>query len=94
MTDIFTPYFFERINQRGIDWLAVQAALNFGESIFARDSRYFFLGKKAIQRLKKTYVPKNPEKWEGLVVVYDTKKEKFVTCFKNKNWLKKIRHKH
>lgn len=93
MTNNFTPYFFERINQRGIDWLAVEAALQFGESVFAKNSHYYFLGKRAIKRLMKVFVPDNPEKWEGLVVVYDTKKEKFVTCFKNKNWLKKIRYK-
>ena len=94
MTDNFTPHFFERINQRGIEWLAVQAALNFGESIYARNSQYYFLGKRGIQKLSKIYTPHNPEKWEGLVVVFDTKKQTFVTCFKNKNWLKKIKHKH
>lgn len=94
MTDIFTQHFFERINQRGIDWLAVQAALLFGESVFAKDSHYYFLGKRAIKRLMKIFIPQNPEKWEGLVVVFDTKKNRFVTCFKNKNWLKKIRHKN
>lgn len=94
MTNTFTPHFFERINQRGIDWLAVQAALQFGDVHYAQNSKYYFLGKKAMQKLLKVYRPDNPEKWQGLVLVFDTRAGVFKTCFKNPGWLKKMRYKH
>ncbi len=93
MTDTFTQHFFERAGQRGIDYLAIQAAINFGQVVYAKNSKYFFLGNRAMNKLLKVFRPHNPDKWQGIVVVFDTRKEMFVTCFKNRNWLKKIRHK-
>ena len=83
----------KRMQQRSIDELMIEAARCFGEKIYAKNSLYFFLGKRAMKRLLKVFRPQNPEKWEGLTVVCDPKSEKVLTVFKNKNWLKKIRSK-
>ncbi|MCD6373877.1 MAG: DUF4258 domain-containing protein [Caldisericaceae bacterium] len=83
----------KRMQQRSIDELMIEAARCFGEKIYAKNSLYFFLGKRAMKRLLKVFRPQNPEKWEGLTVVCDPKNEKVLTVFKNKNWLKKIRSK-
>lgn len=79
--------------ERGIDDLMIAAALEFGETVRAAGSLYYFLGKRALRRISKIFLPDNPEKWEGLVLVCDPENQLLITCFKNRNWLKKIKHK-
>ena len=79
--------------EKGINDLMISAAMEFGESIRAAGSLYYFLGKRAVKRLSKIFLPDHPERWEGLVLVCDPKGQMLITCFKNKNWLKRIRHK-
>ncbi len=94
MTITITDYSAKRMNGRGITRTMIDAALCFGEKVYARDSLYLFLGKRAVKRLMKVFVIDNPEKWEGVTLVLDPKTHDLITTYKNKNWLKKIRHKH
>ncbi len=80
------------MSQRGINKLMIEATLEFGDELPGKNSTYFFLGKRGLKRLMEIFIPQNPSKWEGLVVVYDVNKKCFITCFKNKNWPKNIRH--
>jgi hypothetical protein len=81
------------MSQRNIPNVMIYAARYFGDRIYAKNSLYFFLGKKALKRLLKVFIPDNVDKWEGLVLVCDPKSETVITAFKNKNWLKRIKHK-
>lgn len=83
----------QRMGQRNITPAMIAAACAFGERIYARNTLCYFLGKHAVKRLSEVDPPKHPERWEGLVLVCDSKTETLLTCFKNKKWLKKIRHK-
>lgn len=92
MTISKTNHAFQKQQNRGISDMMIQAAISFGDRIYAQNSLYYFLGKRAVKRLQKLFIPNNPEKWEGLVLVCDPKTEALLTVFKNKNWLKKIRY--
>jgi hypothetical protein len=82
------------MNQRGITRAMLDAAEIYGEKIYALNTLYFFLGKRAIQELTRLIQLDNPEKWEGITVAINPKTLEVITCFKNKQWLKKIRHKN
>lgn len=86
------PHLLKQIEKHGIDYLMIAAAIEFGEILRAPGSVYYFLGKKGLKRLMKIFTPNNPEKWEGVTVVYDTARDCFITGYKNKNWPKKIRN--
>ncbi|MGD9488778.1 MAG: DUF4258 domain-containing protein [Calditrichaceae bacterium] len=82
----------KRMRERNISEIMVSAAINFGERIYAKNSLYYFLGKKAVSKMQQLFLPDNPDKWQGVVIVCDSKSGTMLTCFKNKNWLKRIRH--
>ena len=82
------------MNQRHIPEKMIYAARWFGQRVYAQNSLYFFLGKRALKKMQKEFKPKNPEKWEGLTLVCDPKTETLITVFKNRKWLKKIRYMH
>lgn len=92
MTIAITNHAFKRMNQRHIPETMIIAARCFGDRIYARNSLYFFLGKRALKKMLKEFKPENPDKWEGLTLVCDPKTETLITVFKNKNWLKKIKY--
>ncbi|WP_456443054.1 hypothetical protein [Caldithrix abyssi] len=92
MTITFTDHALRRKNQRAISDTMILAVRAFGDKIYAQNSLYFFMSKRALKRMMKTFRPDNPEKWEGLTLVCDPKTEKVLTVFKNKRWLKKIRY--
>jgi len=85
---ILTTHARERMNQRGITLEMVEWALRIGQRIYARNSLYIFLGKRALRKLGKM-----AEKWEGLTLVLDPRSKTLLTCFKNRCWIKKIHHK-
>lgn len=87
-----TQHAFKRMNQRHIPETMILAARAFGRRVYANNSLYFFLGKRALKKMLKDFMPDNPDKWEGLTLVCDPKTETLITVFKNKNWLKKIRY--
>ncbi len=66
----------------------VQLALRYGERIWAKDSLYFFMGKRHTRKLGRM-----AEKLEGLVVVIESRTREVKTVFKNRRWTKKIKHK-
>jgi hypothetical protein len=83
-----------RQQNRGIDNLMITAAIEYGDSYYdhQRKARFYFLGKKGIKRLQKAiFIPANPERWEGTVVVCDPHTSQVLTVYKNKNFLKSIR---
>ena len=78
--------------KRNITDLMITAAFEFGEVRRISGSLNYFLGKRAMKRITKFFLPKHPERWEGLVLVCDPTKQILITCFKNKSWLRKIRY--
>ncbi len=87
-----TNHAAKRMNMRHIPETMIYAARWFGRKIYARNSLYFFLGKREIKKMLKEFTPERPHQWEGLTLVCDPRTETVITVFKNKNWLKKIRH--
>ncbi len=77
------------MNQRGITAEMVELALQYGQKIWAKNSLYFFMGKRQAQRFGKL-----AEKLEGLVVVIESRTRVMKTVFRNRKWTKKIRHKN
>ncbi len=77
------------MNQRGITTEMVELALQYGQKIWAKNSLYFFMGKRQAQRFGKL-----AEKLEGLVVVIESRTRVMKTVFRNRKWTKKIRHKN
>ena len=67
----------------------VELALQYGQKIWAKNSLYFFMGKRQAQRFGKL-----AEKLEGLVVVIESRTRVMKTVFRNRKWTKKIRHKN
>jgi len=89
-----TKHSVYRQQNRNVDDLMVIAAKEFGDVYFdhQRKAKFYFLGKKALQRLRKAiFIPANPERWEGTVVLCDSCSDKVITVYKNKNFLKSIR---
>jgi len=66
----------------------VEFALRCGQKIWAKDTLYFFVGKRQAKRFGKL-----AEKLEGLVVVIESRTREMKTVYRNRNWTKKIRYK-
>ncbi len=81
-----------RMNQRAITETMILATRFFGKKIYAKNTLYFFMGKRELKRMMKDFIPDNPDKWEGITLVCDPKTEEIITVFKNKKWLKNIRY--
>ena len=77
------------MSQRGITTEMVELALQYGQKIWAKNSLYFFMGKRQAKRFGKL-----AEKLEGLVVVIESRTRVMKTVFRNRKWTKKIRHKN
>ena len=87
-----TQHAAKRMNQRSISELMIIAARSFGDRIYAKNSLYYFMSKRAVKRMLEVFHPHNPEKWEGITVVCEPKTEAILTVFKNKKWPHKIRY--
>ncbi len=85
---IFTEHCLARMQQRGVTREMVELAFRYGQRIWAKDSLYFFLGRRQVRPLGRM-----GDKLEGLVVVIESKTREVKTVFKNRRWTKKIRHK-
>ncbi|HID39688.1 MAG TPA: DUF4258 domain-containing protein [Calditrichaeota bacterium] len=92
MNNKITKHAIKRMNQRHIPEIMILAVRAFGERIYARNSLYYFMGKRAVKRMLEVFIPEKPYDWEGLTLVCDPKTETLITVFKNKKWLKKIKH--
>jgi len=66
----------------------VELALRFGQKIWAKDTLYYFVGKRQAKRFGKL-----AEKLEGLVVVIESRTREMKTVYRNRRWTKKIRYK-
>jgi len=82
-----------RMQNRHINDVMIAAAREFGEKIYAQNSLYYFLGRRALKRLMQQFIQADADHWEGLTLVCDPVSGTLITCFRNKNWLKKIRPK-
>lgn len=89
-----TEHAMERSSQRGITSDMINAAFRFGQEIYAKSTLYYFIGKKQLRDIRKHLSVKNPENYEGITLVLDPKTNTVITCYRNKEWLKKIRYKH
>lgn len=85
---IFTKHAKQRMNQRGINMNAVRLALAIGKRIFARDTLFVFLGKRALKDFGNL-----AETHEGITLVIDPKSNTLLTVFRNRQMTRKIRHK-
>lgn len=92
MNIALTDHAIKRQSQRAISDTMILAVRSFGDKIYAKNSLYFFMSKRALKRMMKVFLPDNPDKWEGLTLVCDPKTETVITVFKNKRWLKKIKY--
>ena len=92
MNVTLTDHALKRQNQRSISDTMILAVRSFGDKIYAKNSLYYFMSKRALKRMMKVFLPDNPEKWEGITLVCDPKSEIVLTVFKNKKWLKKIKY--
>ncbi|MFZ0389373.1 MAG: DUF4258 domain-containing protein [Calditrichia bacterium] len=89
MTDIaITRHAAKRMQQRRIDEKIISLALVYGRKIYARDSLYVFLGKRSLQKLGRL-----AEELNGTTLVLNPKTKELITCFRNPQFLKKIRYK-
>jgi len=78
----------ERMRQRGFSLADVYLALDRGIELYAQNSLYYFLGRRHLADLGNLR-----ESLEGLTLVFDPKSLTLLTCFRNRRFLKKIRHK-
>ena len=85
------PHARKRMSERGITPAMVDLALRYGRKLRAPQSLYLFLGKRSLEKAKS--IPKGMDHLEGLTLVLDPSGEVMITCFKNKNFPKKIRNK-
>lgn len=83
-----TEHAARRMNQRSITTEMVELALEIGRRIYARDTMYVFVGKRCL-----TDMHAEAERLEGLTLVLSPKTHELITCFRNRQWTKKIRHK-
>ncbi len=66
----------------------IQLALDCGRKIYAKDSLYLFLGKRELAGMGRI-----SEKLNGITLVLNPRTHELITCFRNPEFLKKIRHK-
>ena len=92
MDIILSNHALKQMQKQAITETMILAAWHFGERIYAKNSLYYFLGKRAVNRLLKILKLENPDKWEGITLVCDPKTKRIITVFKNRNWLNKIRY--
>jgi|Deesub1362B_J571_1020462.scaffolds.fasta_scaffold02479_2 hypothetical protein len=85
---IISEHFVRRMYQRGMNWEIVELVLQYGKKIWAKDSLYFFMGRREAARFGKL-----AEKLEGIVVVVESKTRVLKTIFRNRKWPSKIRYK-
>ncbi len=90
MVDNLTQHVLLRMNARRIPQEAFDIALQYGRKIYAQNSLYFFLGRKELQRIS-WLAPDDREHFEGITIVCDPKHAVVLTCFKNKNFTRRIR---
>jgi len=89
--DSITKHAANRALDRGITPSMLDAVYCFGDMIYAKGSLYYFMSGRAVRRMLRVFQPDNPDKYHGLVAVCDPVQGTLITCFKNRNWTKKIR---
>lgn len=92
MTATFTAHALRRMNQRSIPRWWVDLALQFGQRIYAQNSLFVFVGKRQVRKMQQLGYY-GLDKLEGLTLVLDPKTKTMLTCFKNRQFTRKIRHK-
>ncbi|RMH66421.1 MAG: DUF4258 domain-containing protein [Calditrichaeota bacterium] len=83
----------QRTGDRGISRVMIDAALAFGQKQRSDGSLYYIMTRRAVRDMLRVFQPDNPDRYRGLVVVCSPDKRTVITCFKNDNWTRKIRHK-
>ena len=81
-----------RMDTRGISRYAIELAISICKPIYSKGAKFYFIGKKDVKK----YIDVVPdiEKYEGVVVVLNTRSYGVITVYKNKNfmsWLKKTK---
>ncbi len=92
VTAAFTAHALKRMGQRNIPRWQVDLALSYGKRIYAHKSLFVFLGRRHIERMRRDGYTRI-DKLEGLTLVLDPKTKALITCFKNRSFTRKIRHK-
>ena len=85
------PHAQKRMSERGITPAMVDLALQYGRKLRAPQSLYLFVGRRNLEKMK--LVSKGMDHLEGVTLVLDPSGQVMITCFKNKNFPKKIRNK-
>ena len=80
------------MNQRNIPRWWVDLALAYGQRIYADKSLFVFVGKRQVQKMERLGFT-GLDKLEGLTLVLDPKSWAMLTCFKNRQFIRKIRYK-
>ncbi|GAB4343018.1 MAG: hypothetical protein Kow0037_30840 [Calditrichia bacterium] len=74
--------------ERGFSEADVYLAMSVGQKIHARETLYYFLGKRDLSTFGNL-----AERLEGLTVVFNKTGDTVLTVYRNRKWTKKIRHK-
>lgn len=85
-----THHVLLRMNARRISAEAFHIAMQYGRKIYTDGSLYYFLGRNELNRMS-WLTPDDREHWEGITIVSDPKNSVVLTCFKNKNFTRRIR---
>jgi len=89
MKNLLTLHARLRMAKRGISQYAIDLALSICKPVYSKRAKFYFIGKKKI----KEFIDVIPdiEKYEGVVVVTDSKSDTILTTFKNKDFLRSFR---
>lgn len=93
MTAILSAHALKRMYQRGIARWQVELALRHGKRVYAQGGLFVFLGRRQLEKIRPEIGPRWTERLEGLTLVLDPRSRMLLTCFKNRDFLRKIRHK-
>ncbi|MBU0711958.1 DUF4258 domain-containing protein [bacterium] len=85
MNSYYSYHYIRRLSQRNISQEDVQCAILFGRSGYRKGAKYFFLGRK---ELNKNNI--NDEHLDGLTVIVG-ENGLIITAYKNKNAIKNLK---
>jgi len=89
MRENLTRHAILRMSLRGVSQDAIELAIDVCKPIYSKGAEFYFIGKKIVKR----YIDIVPtiEKYEGLVVVINSRNGRVLTVYKNKNFTKNFR---
>jgi hypothetical protein len=90
MKELLTEHARLRMSERGISQYAIDLAICICKPVYSKGAEFYFISKKTVKK----YIDVVPtiEKYEGVVVVMNSKSSEFVlTVYKNKNFTKNFR---